>query len=219
MKAANRAGARALAALVIGIGTSSSVYGVATTGKGGGPALERVTDNASPGSPTATSLPSWTIQPGGRLAFEVEGVSESFRGTFSKWTAEVKMDPENVKGAEIQVTVDLASASLGDATMDQNLQSADFFRTSLFPKATWRSTAISRTGPGSYSADGTLSLKGASKPQSLAFTLSGAGERRSVTGSAKLNRTEFGVGEGSSAGGLDKAVSLTFSFEAVSQVR
>ena len=95
------------------------------------------------------------------------------------------------------------------------VQGADFFASAANPTATWRSTSVRRTGPGRYSASGTLSLKGASKPQSVTFTLSGEGLRRHVEGSASIDRNAFGVGTGESAAGLPGAVALNFAFDAV----
>jgi len=111
--------------------------------------------------------------------------------------------------------VRLASASLGDATQDEMLQGSDFFAASANPTATWRSTSVRQTGPGRYSASGTLSLKGASRSQPLTFTLSGKDLRRHVEGNASIDRTAFGVGTGESAAGLASSVALSFAFDAV----
>ena len=64
-------------------------------------------------------------------------------------------------------------------------------------------------------ANGTLSLKGTSRPQALTFTLSGEGLRRRVEGRASIDRAAFGVGTGESAAGLGTSVSLNFAFDAV----
>jgi len=77
------------------------------------------------------------------------------------------------------------------------------------------SIEIRQTGPNRYSASGTLSLKGASKAQSLTFTLSGKDLKRHVEGSATIDRTAFGVGTGESAASLANSVSLSFAFDAV----
>jgi polyisoprenoid-binding protein YceI len=95
------------------------------------------------------------------------------------------------------------------------LQGGDFFASSANPTATWRSTSVRRTGENRYSASGTLSLKGVSKPQSLTFTLSGKDLKRHVEGSASIDRNAFGVGTGESAAGLPGAVALSFAFDAV----
>jgi cytochrome b561/polyisoprenoid-binding protein YceI len=159
--------------------------------------------------------PVWAIQPGGSLGFTVTSGSDSYRGSFSDWSGTVVFDPENPETADIRITVNLASASVGDATMDGMLVGGDFLAASANPTATWRSTSVRQTGPNRYSASGTLSLKGASKPQSLSFTLSGNGLRRHVEGSASIDRNAFGVGTGESAAGLGSSVSLNFAFDAV----
>lgn len=159
--------------------------------------------------------PTWAIQPGGRLGFTAGGGDYTYRGTFSDWSGTIAFDPEHPETAQIRINVKLASATLGDATQDEMLQGGDFFASGANPTATWRSTSVRRTGPNRYSASGTLSLKGASKPQSLTFTLSGSGLQRRVEGSASIDRTAFGVGTGESAQGLPSAVALEFAFDAV----
>jgi cytochrome b561/polyisoprenoid-binding protein YceI len=158
--------------------------------------------------------PVWSIQPGGRLGFTAGGGDYTYRGTFSDWSGTITFDPENPATADIRIDVRLASASLGDATQDEMLQGGDFFASAANPTATWRSTSVRQTGPNRYSASGTLSLRGASRPQSLSFTLSGEGLRRHVEGSASIDRTAFGVGTGESAAGLPSAVALSFAFDA-----
>ncbi|WP_338028056.1 cytochrome b/b6 domain-containing protein [Croceibacterium selenioxidans] len=159
--------------------------------------------------------PTWAIQRGGRLGFTVTSGSDSYKGSFSDWSGSIKFDPENPESADIRMNINLASASVGDETMDGMLVGADFLAASAHPTATWRSTSVRQTGPNRYRADGTLSLKGASKPQSLTFTLSGEGLRRHVEGSASIDRNAFGVGTGESAAGLGGSVALNFAFDAV----
>jgi cytochrome b561/polyisoprenoid-binding protein YceI len=159
--------------------------------------------------------PVWTIRPGGRLGFAVASGDMTFRGSFSDWSGAVTFDPDHPETADLRITVRLASASLGDATQDEMLQSNDFFASSGTPTATWRANSVRKTGPNRYSASGTLSLKGVSKPQTVNFSLSGEGLRRHVEGSASIDRNAFGVGTGESAQGLASSVSLNFAFDAV----
>ncbi len=164
---------------------------------------------AEPGPP-----PVWAIQPGGRLGFSVGNGESAIRGAFSDWGGTIRFDPAHPQTAAIRIDVKLASASIGEPTQDQMLQGGDFFGTSANPTATWRSTSVRATGPNRYSAQGTLSLKGVSRPQALIFTLSGNGLTRHVEGSASIDRAAFGVGSGEAAAGLGGSVSLTFAFEA-----
>lgn len=164
----------------------------------------------------AVPPPAWTIQPGGRLGFTLDNGGETIRGSFADWSGTISFDPAQPDNApDIRISVKLASASLGDATMDGMLQDGDFFASAANPTATFRSTSVRQTGPNRYSANGTLSLKGASKPQTVTFTLSGSGMRRTVEGGGSINRTAFGVGTGDSAANLSGSVALSFSFDAV----
>ena len=170
---------------------------------------EEEEEEEEPGPP-----PTWTIQPGGSLGFTVSSGSDSYRGSFAEWGGTIAFDPENPETADIRITIDLASGTVGDATMDGMLSGAEFLAASANPTATWRSTSVRRTGANRYSASGTLSLKGVSRPQSLTFTLSGEGLRRHVEGSANIDRTAFGVGTGETAAGLGTSVALSFAFDA-----
>lgn len=160
--------------------------------------------------------PDWSIQPGGTLRFTADNGGTAISGTFRRWEGTIKMDPDNPETADISIRIDLASANIGDATQDEMLQGGDFFNTSANPTATFRSTSVEKTGGNAYRARGTLSLRGASRPQTITFTLGGTGARRQVSGSATVDRNAFGVGTGESAGGIAPNVRVEFSFSATS---
>jgi polyisoprenoid-binding protein YceI len=124
------------------------------------------------------------------------------------------MDPDHPESAAIRIAIRLASATVGDATRDAMLQGADFLASASNPTATWRSTEVTQTGPGRYRASGTLTLRGKSRPQAIAFTLTGHGRERHVTGSASIDRTAFGIGSGEAGESLGNSVALDFSFDA-----
>ncbi len=164
--------------------------------------------------PAAGPPPSWTIQPGGSLRFSVASGDMQLNGSFGSWGGSIAMDPDNPATAQISIDIQLGSATLGDATQDNMLQGADFFATSANPTANWRSTSVTAQGDGRYRADGTLSLKGVSRPQAISFTLSGNGSSRSVAGQAVIDRNAFGVGVGDAASGLGGNVTVNFAFDA-----
>jgi cytochrome b561/polyisoprenoid-binding protein YceI len=158
--------------------------------------------------------PSWTIAPGGNLTFAVDNGGSGINGSFRRWDGSIKMDPENPEGANIAIRIDLASATLGDASQDEMLAGGDFFNVSANPTATFRSTNVEKTGANAYRARGTLSLRGASRPQTITFTLSGTGAQRQVSGSGTVDRNAFGVGVGESAADLGGDVRVEFNFSA-----
>ncbi len=176
-----------------------------------------VADNATEAEVPAGPPPVWTVQPGGRIGFSVGNSGETISGSFSKWTAKIAMDPDHPETADIAVTIDLASASVGDAYKDGMLGGDEFFGVAAHPTATFTAKGAEKTGPNSYRAAGTLALKGVSKPQTIRFTLSGTGKSRKVSGSASVTRAAFDVGNGESSGGLDPKVAVTFGFSAKAQ--
>lgn len=180
------------------------------------PAAEESPTPEPSASAAAGPPPSWSIQPGGSLRFTADNGGTAISGSFSRWQGTIKMDPEHPETADISIRIDLASANIGDATQDEMLQGGDFFNTSANPTATFRSDSVEKTGGNSYRARGTLSLRGASRSQTITFTLGGSGARRQVTGSATVDRNAFGVGTGESAGGIAPNVRVEFSFSATS---
>ena len=158
--------------------------------------------------------PAWTVQPGGHIGFSVGNDGETISGSFAKWTAAIVMDPDHPDSADIQVTIDMSSASVGDAYKDGMLPGDEFFAAAAHPTATFTARGAEATGPNSYRARGTLTLKGVSKPQTIRFTLSGKDASRKVSGSATIARAPFGVGNGDSSGGLAPQVAVTFEFMA-----
>jgi cytochrome b561/polyisoprenoid-binding protein YceI len=158
--------------------------------------------------------PSWTVQPGGSIAFSVGNGNDSIQGKFPSWTARITMDPDRPESADIDVEIDLASATVGDAYQDGMLAGDEFFGVAAHPRARFTAKGAEKTGANSYRAAGALTLKGVSKPQVIRFTLSGSGEKRKVSGSASIGRTLFGVGNGESSAGLDPKVAVDFRFDA-----
>ncbi|MDE2488790.1 MAG: YceI family protein [Alphaproteobacteria bacterium] len=80
-----------------------------------------------------------------------------------------------------------------------------------------RATRFARTGPDRYLAHGVLQLRGVSRPQELAFRLAIDGDKARANGSATLDRTAFGVGQGDFAATdqIPGKVSVTFALTAL----
>lgn len=158
--------------------------------------------------------PAWTVQPGGKIGFAVGNDGQTISGSFAQWTAAIVMDPDHPETADIRVSIDMASASVGDAYQDGMLPGDEFFAVATHPTATFTAKGAEKTAPNAYRASGTLSLKGVSKPQTIRFTLSGDGPTRKVTGTATIARAAFDVGNGDSSGSLAPNVAVTFAFTA-----
>ncbi len=137
----------------------------------------------------------WQIDPGqSSLKFEAMQSGSAVVGTFETWEAAITFDPENLAASNIQVTVDMASARTGNATVDQTLLNADWFDTSKFTTATFRSSEVNDLGEGKFEAVGTLTMKDREHPLTLPFTLTLDGDSATVTGVTDVLRLDYDLG-------------------------
>lgn len=165
---------------------------------------------------TAQPLADWTVASGGRLGFTARWNGEAVDGRFDRWRAAIRFSPDELAKSTIRVTVDLASADTGDGQRDDSLKSSDFFDVGSHPSAVFTARDIRHLGGDRYEARGTLDLRGASKPATLSFTLRIDGDRARVAGTARIDRTAFGVGQGEWAAtdAIAAGVDIAFSFSA-----
>ena len=146
--------------------------------------------------PGAAAAADYTVQPAAStLGFSNTFQGESFDGQFGQWTAAISYDAANLASSKFDVEVTLASVKTGDNDRDTALPGADFFDTAKFPKAHFVTTGFRQSG-GKVIADGTLTLRGVTKPVSLAVTFKpqAGGATLDVVGTVK--RLDFGVGTG-----------------------
>ena len=167
---------------------------------------------------TKEPLADWTVMPGGRLGFTARWNGEAVRGSFGRWRAAIRFSRDDLAKSNIRVTVDLASADTGDGQRDDSLKSSDFFNVTAQPSAVFTARDIRHIDGDHYKACGTLALRGVSKPATLRFTLQIEDSKARVAGTARIDRTAFGVGQGEWAAtdAIAAEVDIDFSFTATS---
>ncbi|KPF75097.1 hypothetical protein IP68_10825 [Blastomonas sp. AAP25] len=174
---------------------------------------------AKPSDEEASAPRTWAQAPGGRLGFTAQWNGEPVTGSFGKWSSTILFAPDALEASKVDVSIDLASVDTGDSQRDGTLTDTDFFDTSRFARASYRATRFTALGGDRYRADGTLTLRGVSKPVPLAFTLTIAGDKARARGTARIDRTSFGVGQGEYASTTEIAgpVAISFDFAATAK--
>ena len=120
------------------------------------------------------------------------------KGEFTGVTGTVIVDDKDVLKSKVEVSMDTASISTGNAKRDDHLKTADFFDAKTFPKVTFKSTKIEKAGD-KLALTGDLTLHGVTKPVTLTAELTSeikdpwGNTRRGVTASGKVNRKDFGL--------------------------
>jgi polyisoprenoid-binding protein YceI len=74
------------------------------------------------------------------------------------------------KTGTVDITVDMTSVNTGSTLFNEHIQGKDFLDTAKYPTATFKSTQLKFAGDQLVAVDGTLTLKGISKPVSLKVT-------------------------------------------------
>jgi polyisoprenoid-binding protein YceI len=88
---------------------------------------------------------------------------------FDKTTGKIVLDRQ-AKTGSVDVTVDTTSVDTGSALFNEHIQGADFLDTAHYPIMTFQSNTLKFDGDSLVSVEGTLTLKGISKPVTLTVT-------------------------------------------------
>lgn len=125
-------------------------------------------------------------------------------GSFEDYTADIQFDPNNLESSSIDVTIPVSSINTENERRDNHLKSEDFFNAEEWPNIHFVSNNIEQTGENQFVAHGELTIRDVTREFELPFELLGVmdhpmkeGQKvAGITASAKLNRTDFGVGVG-----------------------
>lgn len=180
--------------------------------------------------PAAAQQATWSIDPThSEVGFRVKHlVISKVPGKFTKFEGTITADPKAPTAAAVELKIDVASVSTNDEKRDAHLKSPDFFDAAKFPSITFKSTKIVATGKDAYDVTGDLTMKGVTRPVTLAVKSNGfvkdpwGNERAGFEVSGKVNRKDFGINFNAmlEAGGavVSDEVELTIGIEAIKKV-
>lgn len=145
----------------------------------------------------------WTVVSAqSSIGFTADWNGQAVQGRFQRFDAAIRFDPGQLKAAQVNVVIDLSSATTADRTVNGALPGDDWFATARAREARFASSAIvPGKAPNSYVARGTLTLRGVSVPVELPFTLAINGDTVTMTGTTRLDRRAFRIGMESDAQG------------------
>ncbi|MTI16959.1 polyisoprenoid-binding protein [Rhodobacteraceae bacterium RKSG542] len=122
-------------------------------------------------------------------------------GRFKDWQGTLVIDEEEPAKSSVDVTISIGSLDTFWPARDKHLLSGDFFDAANFPTATFKSTAVKKTGENELEVMGDLTIKGVSKPTTLYVNVNRIAEHPmakkrtvGVTATTTVNRSEFGMG-------------------------
>jgi len=139
----------------------------------------------------------WTVDAAhSKLGFSVIWAKQPFSANFKSWKANIDFDPANLTASKADVTIAIGSMTSGDAETDASIKGDVGFGADKFPTAHFVTTGFTHKSGNNYIAQGTLTLKGVTKPITLPFSLTLNGKSAHMVGTADIMRNQFGVGTG-----------------------
>ncbi|MDZ4094964.1 MAG: cytochrome b/b6 domain-containing protein [Paracoccaceae bacterium] len=176
-------------------GIAPALTAVLIYAAGAGLALSLAAPDASPRAAAPLATPAqagnWHVTEGS-LGFSVRQFGSDVQGSFADWTAAITFDETATNGKHGQATVTIAIPSLSLGSVTEQAKAADFFDAPTYSTAIF--TADILPAEAGYIARGTLTLRGATQPIALPFTLVIDGDTATMAGSTTLDRRDFGIG-------------------------
>jgi len=123
--------------------------------------------------------------------------SVAIDGKFDKWEATLTFPSTDVTSGVLDIKIQADSVDTGSGMKNDKLKSKDFFDASQNPYITFHSSKIVQTGPTTFDVQGTFTIRGVSKPETLNLTIYGKGTGSGeIKGTMAFDRKEFGMNSG-----------------------
>lgn len=120
-------------------------------------------------------------------------------GRFTDFDVEFTTNGEDLAGATVAATIQMASVNTDNERRDNHLRSADFFDAENHPVMTFKSSKFEKVNETKYKLAGDLTIRGNTKPVVLDVTYRGkitdsrGNMRMGLKGTTTVDRFEFGT--------------------------
>jgi len=151
---------------------------------------------------TQTSTTTWKLDPVHSTAeFKVRHMMiTNVKGQFRDVSGALSIDEGDITRSRVEASIDASTIDTRNADRDAHLKSADFFDVEHFPKLSFVSTRVSRTGDDELSVEGDLTIRGVTRR--VVFAVEGptaaakdpwGNTRVGLSATTKINRRDFGL--------------------------
>ncbi len=132
------------------------------------------------------------------VQFRVKHLGYSWlRGRFNDFSGTFKYDANRPDASSVEVTIDISSLDSNHGSRDRHLKGSDFFDARRYPEARFVSTSYRSLGADRGRLRGNLTLRGLTRPVTIAVTRVGEGKdpwggyRAGFEGRTEINILDF----------------------------
>lgn len=147
------------------------------------------------------------------------------RGQFNDFEGSIVLNAEALAQSSATLSVEVASVDTRNKFRDDHLRTSELLDADKFPRITFTSTAVERTGDSAFRMTGDLTVRGVTRRIDIDWTFGGVAKdpmgsvRSGFEGTAEINRSDFGVtfNVPLEAGGVlvSEKISLEFEVSAI----
>lgn len=160
------------------------------------------------------AMSAWTINPNeSQILFRYTLNGEQKEGVFKKFQATGQFSATRPEKASLRLTVATDSIDLNNTLASAYATSAEWFDSKNHPNVEFLLTKLTHVGGTEYLADGTLSMRGASKPITAKLDLSVDVNTALANGRLTITRRDFLLGYGPSTAVVDVGEDVTIDFK------
>lgn len=117
-------------------------------------------------------------------------------GSFSIFTSDIKFDPDNLSKSSVNVAIETAKVKTSDKNAMENLPTGEWFASRKYPMAVFKSDLVRHIKDNNYEAEGTLTIRDKTLKIILPFTVNIVASHAIMNCETKINRLDYGVGQG-----------------------
>jgi polyisoprenoid-binding protein YceI len=147
---------------------------------------------------TETTTTVWQIDTShSSVTFTVRHMFTKMRGRFARFSGEITTTGEGFTNGTVNVQIEADSIDTNDPQRDGHLRTNDFFGSDDNPTITFVSTSITPRSGNDFEINGDLTIRGITRPVTLAAEYEGGGktpfgtEVASWTAHTEINRKDY----------------------------
>jgi len=155
------------------------------------------------------------------IGFSVHQFLGTTRGKFASFSGRIEVDRERPENSSVTAQIDVRSIDTQIKKRDDHLRSAEFFNVEKFPRITFKSRSVKRTGPQGGDILGDLTMHGVTKPVTLHVKLltpiNETGRTRWSVTTDPITRRDFNLmftPAAESVSGISQTVAINIEIEA-----
>ena len=129
------------------------------------------------------------------ITFKTKNLGIGVDGSVGGLQATIHFNPNNLADASFDASVDVKTLTTDNSMRDGHLKSDEFFDVARYPKILLKSVAIKHKSGNRYTGQFNLTIKNKTKTVEIPFTYTAKGALSDFTGSFRINRLDYGVGD------------------------